>query len=274
MNPHFMALEAAYQLHYYLCFKTQFLKPTFKNARASPLVDRVLSEVCNREQYHLLESKLSNEHLRLLVSLQPTQRVADTVKMLKGNLQNHFRKELDINGLWAKGYFARSSGRVDLDRVGNYIDSQVRHHGYRGDWTKPLKYKNPEFKSPAFEFGHCVSLLQYHFVFVTQERIALFDEVIAPKLFSQLTSIGKSHQFAVERIGLLPDHMHMLIEGMPTVSPEEYALRILSETSDWMEQMYVGVLKNTGAWDVWQPSYYVGTVGEYTTAQVDKFLRG
>lgn len=274
MNPHFMALEAAYQLHYYLCFKTHFLKPLFSDARAPSLIENVLEEVCQRQQYHLLESNLSDDHLRLLVSLRPEHTVADTVKMLKGNLQQQFRNELAPNSLWAKGYFARSSGRVDLERARNYVDRQASHHGFSGEWTKPLKYCDPLFKSPAFQLGHAVSILNYHFVFVTQERLAVFDESIAPKLFECMTAIGRKHQFAVERIGLLPDHMHMVIEGVPRVSPQTYASAILNNTQHWMERKLVGVLKETGAWNVWQPSYYVGTVGEYTTAQVDSFVRG
>ena len=58
------------------------------------------------------------------------------------------------------------------------------------------------------------------------------------------------------------------------MSPEEYAFAILNNTCHWMERKFAGVLKETGAWNVWQPSYYVGTVGEYTTAQVDSFVRG
>ena len=74
-------------------------------------------------------------------------------------------------------------------------------------------------------------------------------------------------------MSLLPDHMHMIIEGIPSVRVEEYALAIMNNAQYWMTKQYAGVLKETGAWDVWQPSYYAGTVGEFTTAQVSSFLR-
>ena len=271
MNPHFKALVAAYQLRYYLMFKTQFLRPSLTGTEA--LVSDVLAEVCGRQQYHLLDSALAADHLRVLISLQPDQTVSDTIRMLKGNLQNEFRKQLNLRDLWAKGHFARSSGSVDLERVRKYVDSQVSHHGFSGEWTKPLKFKNPSFKSPAFSFDHSVSLLNYHYVFVTQDRRAVFDEAIAPRLFDHLLEVGKLHLFAVDRIGILPDHMHLLIEGVPSKSAEEYALAVLNDTANFMEQNYHSVLKGTDAWNVWQPSYYVGTVGEYTSAQVSSFLR-
>jgi len=54
MKPHFTALEAAYQLHYYLYLKTNYLRPIFQPDTTQALVTEVLSEVCAREKYSLL----------------------------------------------------------------------------------------------------------------------------------------------------------------------------------------------------------------------------
>jgi putative transposase len=189
---------------------------------------------------------------------------------VKGNLQHRFGKAFAGEKLLGRGYFARTAGRIDLDRARNYLSSQIPHHGYRGQWTKPLKFGNANFQS----FEHYCTILNYHLVFATQSRVPIFDEVIGPKLFEYIVAIGNKHQFAVDRISLLPDHMHMIIEGVPNLSVEEYALTIINNTHYWMTKTYADVLKETGAWDVWQPSYYAGTVGEFTTAQVGKFLNG
>jgi len=271
MNPHLTALEAAYQLHYYLWLKTYRLRPLL-TPEVQLFTKTVLDDVCARHEYHLLESDLATDHLRLLISLRPTQSISQTIKMIKGNLQYQFGKTFDKGRLLARGYFARSSGSVDLERARKYVDNQMIHHGYSGEWTQRLEYKNENFKSPAFTFDHCVSMLNFHLVFATQDRIPIFDEAIAPGLFDYMLSVGKKHSFAVDRIGLLPDHMHMIIEGMPSISVEKYALAILNNTRYWMEKHYAGVLKEANAWDVWRPSYYAGTIGEYTNTQVNSFL--
>ena len=67
---------------------------------------------------------------------------------------------------------------------------------------------------------------------------------------------------------------HLIIEAVPNVSVNDCALALLNNTQQWMEKRYWGVLKETGAWEVWQPSFYAGTVGEYSTAQVKRFLGG
>jgi hypothetical protein len=48
----------------------------------------------------------------------------------------------------------------------------------------------------------------------------------------------------------------------------------MNNTQQWMMKRYLGVLKETDGWNVWQPSFYAGTVGEHTTAQVKRFLGG
>src|SRR5262245_11617772 len=193
MTPHFMALEAAYQLHFYLSFKTHYRRPILTSASQQTLVQCVLDQVCLREGYHLLETSVDPDHVRLLLSMKPEQTVSKAVNILKGNVSREFGvtfpAELDQNNmktLWARGYFARSSGKVNLNRAREYVDSQISHHGYRGDWTKALKYRNPAFTSPAFSLAHSFCILNYHVVLTKQDRIPLFDDASYPGLCDRI----------------------------------------------------------------------------------------
>jgi len=255
--------------------KTHFLRPVLAAPEQLSSVENTLLEVCEREQYHLLESAISQDNLRLLVSLRPDQSIARVVKMIKGNTARRFALTFPqpcSQKLWSRGYYARTSGKVNVEKARAYVDSQVRHHGYRGEWTRALKYRNPAFTSPAFRLSHSFTQLNYHLVFATQNRIALFDEQIAPRLFETVIEAGTEHLFAVDRISVLPDHIHLLIEAKPEVCVEQCVMALMGNTRHWLAERYFGVLKQTGAWDVWQPSYYAGSVGEYSTAQVKKFL--
>jgi len=278
-HPHYQYLEAAYQLHYYLCFKTHYLRPLFGGQEISGAIGSYVENVCQRHDYHLLDAQISPDHLRVLLSLKPEHVVSRVVQMIKGNLSRqlslNYPELLERNRTktpWAKGYFARSSGKADVETALQYVADQAAHHGYRGEWTSALTYTNEHFSSPAFRLAHCVSILNYQIVLVTKFRTPIFDEHIAPKLFEYIVAIGNKRGFAVERIGLAPEHMHLVMEARPDVSITDCALSLVNNTHCWMEKYYWGVLKQTNCWDVWQPSFYAGTVGEYSTAQLRRFL--
>jgi len=281
MKPVFTVLDSAYQLHYYLGFRTHFRKPLFPTNKEHDLIKIVLDDVCRREKYHLLDTSIEKDHLRLLLSLKPDQRVSRAIQMLKGNISREYgltcNEQLALHRasrLWAKGYFAQSSGKVNLEAARRYVEGQASHHGYQGDWSKELTFRNEAFVSPAFDISHSQAILNYHLVLVTHRRMPIFDEAIAPKFFEYVMTIGEKHQFVVDRLTLLPDHLHLLIEAIPNVSVEECVLAIMNNTQQWMMKRYIGVLKVTEGWNVWQPSFYAGTVGDHTTAQVKRFLGG
>ena len=272
-SPVFSRLDPAYQLHFYLCFKSHCLRPCFADQPVRDTLREVVDDVCQREGYHLLEAQTSPDHFRLLVSLKPEHPVSQVVKTLKGNLSRALGQRFGATQRWlARGYFARTSGKMNLEAVRSYISNQVSHHGYRGKWTEALEYANPAFKSLAFEFSHLVSMLNYHMVLVTKGRAAVFDHTIAPSLIRYLVAVGGKRGFAIERMSILPDHCHVLFEAVPSTSINDIALSLMNNTAHWMGKHYWGVLKQTDAWDLWEPSYYAGSVGEYRTAQVKRFL--
>jgi REP element-mobilizing transposase RayT len=69
-------------------------------------------------------------------------------------------------------------------------------------------------------------------------------------LFPYVMKVGKKHGFVIDRISLLPDHMHLIFEAIPSLSIQDCVLAILNNTREWMFQRYAGVLKETD-----QPNY-------------------
>jgi REP-associated tyrosine transposase len=249
----FQHLESAYQLHFYLCFKTHYARPLFAEPAVQTTINNVVEDVCNRHGYHLLDTRVSPDHLRLLLSLKPDQTVSRAVQMVKGNLSRQvplaypaLMERHRTRTLWAEGYFARSSGKADIRTVRDYVEAQPVHHGYRGAWTSALSYSNPRFRSPAFHFAHCVCILDYHVVLATKFRQPVFDEHIAPGLFDYVVAIGNKRGFPLDRIGLAPDHLHLIIEARPDVSVESCALSLVNNTRQWMEKRYGGRAEGNG----------------------------
>ena len=199
--------------------------------------------VCDREGYHLLDTQVAPDHVGILISVTPEQTVSQSVQRLKGNVSRQFSlafpkrlTEVRIPTLWARGYFARSSGTADADTVRAYVDSQISHHGYRGRWTQAMRFQNSNFKSPVFKLAHSLAILQYHLVLVTDSRVPIFDDAMAPRLFDYLIAVGNKRGFALDRLSVLPDHIHLVVEAPPSLSAMALALSIFNNTRYWLEK--------------------------------------
>src|SRR6266478_8412205 len=79
----FTSLAWAYQLHYYLCFRTHRRRSLF-SSKAVELTE-LIREICVRHDYHLLECQPHPDELRCLVSLQPTQPISKVMQVIKAN---------------------------------------------------------------------------------------------------------------------------------------------------------------------------------------------
>jgi|SRR5215813_634283 len=133
----FTSLTWAYQLHYYLCFRTHRRRQSFLSRE--PLLKNLVAEICECHQYHPLECRPYPDQLRCLVSLQPNQAVAKTIQTLKTNTSREWNRLWKLNPpLWARGYLARSVGDVRIDAVRKYLSEQGAHHGYDGRILPPV----------------------------------------------------------------------------------------------------------------------------------------
>jgi REP element-mobilizing transposase RayT len=133
----FKSLTWAYQLHYYLCFRTHRRRQCFLS-KESFLKD-LITEVCGRHEYHLLECQPHPDQLRSLISLRPSQCVAKTIQTIKTNSSREWNRRFDLQPpLWARGYLARSVGQIRMNAVREYLDQQSSHHGYDSRLLPPV----------------------------------------------------------------------------------------------------------------------------------------
>src|SRR6185295_2452222 len=69
----FTSLTWAYQLHYYLCFRTRRRRTLFSFERQVNLLSQLIQEISANHDYRLLEHKSYPTELRCLFSLRPSQ---------------------------------------------------------------------------------------------------------------------------------------------------------------------------------------------------------
>lgn len=262
----------AYQLHYYLCFRTRRVATVFNSPERVGALDEALREICERHDYHLLQSKVYPDHLRCLLSLRPAQAISKVVQTIKANSARLFNAQFALKPpLWGRGYLARSVGRVRLSTVKQYISEQAEHHGYAKRVRPPVSRYSIE-EAATLTAEHASFDLNHHLVFATRYRRGVFDSGVGELLIQYWQRVALARGFAIDRINIVPDHVHLLARIAPKMSIEECALSLLNNGQHFVGQQAPEAMIQAGIEQLWQASAYAGTTGKITTALMKTFL--
>ncbi len=263
----YTSLTWAYQLHYYIGFRTHRRRPSLASHTAR--LPNSISEICARHDYHVLECQPSANQLLCLVSLQPTHTISKLVQTLKCNSS----RELEFSKpVWARGYLGRSVGRVRIDAVRNYLEHQSEHHGYAARVAQPL-YRYCASEPVHLTAAHCYFELNHHLVFGTRWRKSVFDSHLGRALSEYWVRVASARRFAIDQITVLPDHVHLIMRIVPSMSVEECALLLMNNGQYFVAKNYGELLVQAGLDQLWESSAYAGTCGDFTTALVKTWLR-
>src|SRR5688500_16533312 len=111
-------LTWAYQLHYYLCFRTHRRHEFFTSKINAEALVTVINEICNRHEYHLLQNKTYPDQFRCLISLRPNQPISNVVQTIKANASRECGLQLKLSApMWARGFLAITIGKMRLVAV-------------------------------------------------------------------------------------------------------------------------------------------------------------
>ena len=93
-------------------------------------------QICSDMDVEILSGVVANDHVHVLVSIPPQVSVSKLIQKLKGKssykLQGEFaslRKQYWGQRMWARGYFACSTGNITDEMIKEYIDN----HGEQDD---------------------------------------------------------------------------------------------------------------------------------------------
>jgi len=269
----FTSLTWAYQLHYYLCFRTRRRRTLFSSERQVNLLSQLIQEISANHDYRLLEHKSYPTELRCLLSLRPSQTVAKTVQLLKSNSSRELARAFGLSvPVWAAGYLARSSGSVRISAVREYLEEQPTHHGYDSRVLPPV-YRFRVSQPQLLRAPHAAFDLSHHLVLSTQHRKGVFGASIGEVLTDYWLSVARKREFALDQISIVPDHIHMIVRTMPKNSIEEVALMLMNNGQYFIGERYPELLVQLRMTQLWNPSAYAGTCGQITTGLIMKWLQ-
>jgi len=118
----------------------------------------------------------------------------------------------------------------------------------------------------------CVYNVGYHIVFTVKYRNEVLTGIIEKRLKEVLFQVADDKEFIIEKMEIMPDHLHMFVTAHPKLSPS-YIVKmskgisgrlLLKEFKDLKQKLYKGHL--------WNKSYYLETVGHISEKTVKKYI--
>jgi REP element-mobilizing transposase RayT len=116
--------------------------------------------------------------------------------------------------------------------------------------------------------SHNVSVLLYHFVCPTKYRRAVITEEVDAQLKEVCLGIQERYEIEFLEIGADKDHVHLLVQSVPTYSPTQIIRIVKSLTGRELFARLPWLKKQLWGSKFWSSGFFVNTVGRYGSEEV------
>ena len=122
--------------------------------------------------------------------------------------------------------------------------------------------------------SHNVSVLLYHFVCPAKYRKVIFSKDVDNEVKNICLEIGKRYEMVFIEIGTDRNHVHFLIQSVPTHSPSRMIQTVKSITAKEVFKKMPEVKKILWGGEFWSKGYFTNTVGHKGCEEtVRKYVR-
>ena len=111
--------------------------------------------------------------------------------------------------------------------------------------------------------SHNVTVLLYHLVFPAKYRRVVFDDQVDQVLQGVCLEIEKRYQIKFLEIGTDKDHVHFLVQSVPTYSVTKLVTIIKSMTAREIFRLCPQVKKKLWGGEFWSDGYFASSVGKH-----------
>ena len=116
--------------------------------------------------------------------------------------------------------------------------------------------------------SHNVSILMYHFVCVAKYRRLVISDQVDQELREVCEEISRRFEIRFLEIGTEGDHVHFLIQSVPSYSPTKIVTKLKSITAREIFLRVPEVKVKLWGGEFWTDGYFVSTVGEHANEDV------
>ena len=112
------------------------------------------------------------------------------------------------------------------------------------------------------------TLLLYHIVLPIKYRREVITDAIGSSLKGISIEISERYEIIFLEIGYESDHVHFLIQSIPTYSVSEIVIKLKSLTARELFATHPEIKKQLWGGSFWTSGYYANTVGLYGSRNV------
>ena len=123
--------HSIFRLHVHIVWCTKYRKKVLKGEIGHSLRDQC-KKVCSELNVEILSGVVSADHVHLLLSIPPKVAVSKLVQRLKGHSSHQMQRKFKTlkkqywgQRMWARGYFACTTGNVTDEMVKAYIEGHT-----------------------------------------------------------------------------------------------------------------------------------------------------
>ena len=128
---------------------------------------------------------------------------------------------------------------------------------------------NNDNASSYLHMSHKVNNLVYHFVCPAKYRRSVFTDAVDESLRQICAGISERYEWIdFLEVGVDKNHVHFLIQSVPTKSPSEIIRTVKSVTARRIFAEHPEVKKYLWGGEFWTDGYFVATVGKNTNEKV------
>ena len=111
--------------------------------------------------------------------------------------------------------------------------------------------------------SHNVTILLYHLVFPAKYRRVVFDKEVDTLLRDVCVTMENFYQIKYIEIGTDRDHVHLLVQSVPTYTITKIVTIIKSITAGEIFKRCPQVKKKVWGGEFWTDGYFASTVGKH-----------
>ena len=114
----------------------------------------------------------------------------------------------------------------------------------------------------------------FHLVWVTKYRKEVFNTKEKSECMREiLIGIATEHDISIQKLEIMPDHIHMIISFNPKHAPSSIVKTLKGKSARLWFKQFPNTKEILWNGHLWSPSYFMSTLGDMSKNTVENYIK-